>query len=63
VHVTIRAPEEDEAAADAAVVYSTKSEEGGPGQPLAFRLGKGWRAPRSWELALAGEASLWLEGL
>lgn len=55
VHITIRAPEEGEAAADASVVHSTKAEEGGPGQPLAFRLGKGWRAPRSWELALVGE--------
>jgi hypothetical protein len=39
---------------DGDVLYSTWAEEGGSGQPLAFVLGKGCRAPRAWELAVAG---------
>jgi hypothetical protein len=37
------------------LLYTTWAEEGGSGQPLAFVLGKGCRAPRAWELAVLGE--------
>jgi hypothetical protein len=37
------------------LLYTTWAEEGGSGQPLAFVLGKGSRAPRAWELSLLGE--------
>jgi len=37
------------------VLYTTSASDGGSGQPLAFVLGKGCRAPRAWELAVAGE--------
>jgi hypothetical protein len=54
VHVTIKA-------ASGAALFSTRREDGGAGSPLAFLIGKGRRAPRSWELALLGEAffGLW----
>lgn len=48
VHVRTLAQNGDE------VLHSTRAEDGGSGQPLAFRLCKGWRAPRGWELALLG---------
>lgn len=38
-----------------APLYCTRRAEGGGGQPLAFLIGKGRRAPRGWELALLGE--------
>ncbi len=37
------------------VLYSTRAEAGGSGQPLAFLLQKGARAPRAWEIALSGK--------
>jgi hypothetical protein len=37
------------------LLYTTWAEEGGSGQPLAFVIGKGSRAPRAWELAVLGE--------
>lgn len=40
--------------ADNELLFTTWAEEGGSGQPLAFVLGKGCRAPRAWELALLG---------
>lgn len=36
------------------IVQSTRIEEGGNGIPLAFVIGKGWRVPRGWEIALLG---------
>lgn len=39
------------------LLYTTWAEEGGSGQPLAFVLGKGCRAPRAWELAVLGETA------
>lgn len=36
------------------VLYSTRSDENGSGQPLAFQMEKGVRAPRSWEIVLKG---------
>jgi hypothetical protein len=35
-------------------LFSTRSEEGGGGHPVAFLVGKGQRPPRGWELALLG---------
>lgn len=37
------------------VLYTTSASDGGSGQPLAFVLAKGCRAPRAWELAVAGK--------
>lgn len=34
--------------------WSSRVEQGGTGEPLAFTLGKGARAPRGLEIALAG---------
>ncbi|GAX74288.1 hypothetical protein CEUSTIGMA_g1737.t1 [Chlamydomonas eustigma] len=45
VHVTVRTEEDD-------VLYSTRSQEGGNGQALAFLIEAGKRAPRAWEIAL-----------
>lgn len=42
---------------DEDLLYSTHAEDGGSGQPVAFVLRKGARAPRAWELALQGESS------
>lgn len=39
---------------DGDLLYTTWAEQGGSGQPLAFVLGKGCRAPRAWELAILG---------
>lgn len=47
VHYSVSSAEDD-------LFYSTWADEGGSGQPLAFVLCKGWRAPRAWELALLG---------
>jgi hypothetical protein len=52
VHYSVAAPEEGES--DPPLIYSTFSDEGGAGQALAFKIGKGWRPPRAWELALLG---------
>jgi hypothetical protein len=41
-------------ASDGALLHTTRREEGGGGHPVAFQIGKGRRAPRSWELALLG---------
>lgn len=41
--------------AESDLLYTTWAEEGGSGQPLAFVLGKGSRAPRAWELSLLGK--------
>eukprot|EP00879_Flechtneria_rotunda_P002973 GHRR01003190.1.p1 GENE.GHRR01003190.1~~GHRR01003190.1.p1 ORF type:complete len:634 (+),score=228.22 GHRR01003190.1:2740-4641(+) len=40
--------------AEGDLLYSTQAGDGGSGQPLAFLLEKGQRAPRAWELALQG---------
>jgi hypothetical protein len=48
VHASVRSAETN------ALLHSTRREEGGGGFPVAFLLGKGRRAPRSWELALLG---------
>lgn len=48
VHFSILDAEND-------LLYTTWAEEGGSGQPLAFVVGKGCRAPRAWELAVLGE--------
>jgi hypothetical protein len=45
-------------AAGGPVLYSTRKEEGGAGQPLALLLGRGQRGPRSWELAVMSECIL-----
>eukprot|EP00983_Pelagomonas_calceolata_P054272 1143635-Pelagomonas_calceolata.AAC.3 len=34
------------------VLWTTRADEGGSGQPLAFALEKGIRPPRAWEVAL-----------
>lgn len=34
------------------VLWSTRADEGGSGQPLVFALEKGVRPPRAWEVAL-----------
>lgn len=47
VHCSILSVEND-------LLYTTWAEEGGSGQPLAFVVGKGCRAPRAWELAVLG---------
>ncbi|KAI8469652.1 MAG: hypothetical protein J3K34DRAFT_512676 [Monoraphidium minutum] len=47
IHFSVRS-------AAGALLYSTRGIEGGSGQPLAFMIGKGRRAPRGWELALLG---------
>jgi hypothetical protein len=41
--------------ADDDLLFTTWAEEGGSGQPLAFVIGKGSRAPRAWELAVLGK--------
>lgn len=41
--------------ADDDLLYTSWAEEGGSGQPLAFVIGKGSRAPRAWELAVLGK--------
>ena len=51
VHFSILDAEND-------LLYTTWAEEGGSGQPLAFVVGKGCRAPRAWELAVLGERDL-----
>jgi hypothetical protein len=51
VHYSVSSVEDD-------LFYSTWADEGGSGQPLAFVLCKGWRAPRAWELALLGELNI-----
>ena len=47
MHVTVRTEEEE-------VLFSTRGQDGGAGQALAFVLGEGQRAPRAWEIVLAG---------
>lgn len=41
------------------LIFSTHAEDGGAGQPLAFKLCKGRRGPRAWELALLGAHPGW----
>lgn len=53
MHYSIKS---SDSGADAEVLFSTRSSEGGAGAPLAFMLEKGVRAPRAWEIALAGAA-------
>ena len=36
------------------MLWSTRADEGGSGQPMAFALEKGTRPPRAWEVALKG---------
>jgi hypothetical protein len=40
------------------VLWSTRAEEGGSGQPIAFAFEKGTRPPRAWEIALKGKGFL-----
>lgn len=40
------------------VLWSTRSDEGGSGQPMAFTFEKGTRPPRAWEIALKGGLSM-----
>ncbi|KAG1666907.1 hypothetical protein FOA52_005967 [Chlamydomonas sp. UWO 241] len=47
VHMTVRTDV-------GAVLWSTRTQERGSGQPLAFMIEKGQRAPRSWEVAVKG---------
>ncbi len=48
VHVTVRSEEED-------LLYSTRSQYGGNGQPLVFMIEKGLRPPRAWEISLKSQ--------
>lgn len=43
--------------ADDDLLYSTRSDEGGPGEAFAFLLEKGVRVPRAWEIAVKGKPS------
>jgi len=45
VHVTVRTDDQQ-------VCFSTHASEGGNGQPIAFMIEKGQRAPRAWEIAV-----------
>ena len=47
VHVSIKT-------VDGEVLDTTRRDEGGSGVPNVFVVGKGKRAPRGWELAVAG---------
>ena len=51
MHVTIRTEEED-------VLFSTRGQDGGNGQALAFMLNEGQRAPRAWEIVNGGTHGL-----
>lgn len=51
IHYSVISEEDD-------ILYSTRSEEGGPGHAFAFTLEKGCRGPRGWEVALKGEQHL-----
>ncbi|MEW5297478.1 MAG: hypothetical protein WDW36_000684 [Sanguina aurantia] len=47
IHYSVISEEDD-------TLYSTRSEEGGPGHAFAVTLEKGCRGPRGWEVALKG---------
>ena len=55
MHVTVRTEEEE-------VLFSTRGQDGGAGQALAFVLGEGQRAPRAWEIVLTGWRLAWWRG-
>ncbi len=52
VHVTVRTEDGEE------VLYSTRGQDGGNGQAMAFIVEAGKRAPRAWEIALKSRKSV-----
>lgn len=48
IHVSVRDESEH-------VCFSTRTQHGGTGQPIAFMVEAGQRAPRAWEIAVKGE--------